>query len=181
MLFPTNLLVALAAFTTTTTLAAPTSSDTSTHQTTPQPVLNKRADYHAVSVLGDSDYCGEASPHYSFGDTAPLAADCTALYQANAGPGYWQISPAETSSAPDRWVRLAASGTCAFEVRQSPDGGAETVEYRFGTNDVRFYIRSHASEYEAKDGRVAANAVVACRLEGIPRGSARVDWRVVHA
>ncbi|KAK4034471.1 hypothetical protein C8A01DRAFT_18714, partial [Parachaetomium inaequale] len=130
----------------------------------------------------EDDYCGEAVPSYTFGPSAPLAADCAALYQANPGPGYWLVPAAETNAkdaTSDRWTRLAVSGTCAFEVRLSRDNKEGVVDYRFGTNDVRFYIRAHASEGNAEEGRVAVRSGVWCRrVEGT---QARVDWRVVLA
>ncbi|KAH6617536.1 hypothetical protein F5144DRAFT_499149 [Chaetomium tenue] len=164
---------------TTTTFAAPT-----TTPNTPATLLSKRADYQSST---DDDYCGEANPQYTYGSNTPLAADCKSLYEANAGPGYWSVSAAETrslDSSADRWTRLAAQGSCAFEVRLSREndgeGKAGLVEYRFGTNDVAFYIKSHAGSGAARDGRVGVSSGVWCRRE---KGEAqvRVDWRVVKA
>lgn len=143
----------------------------------PTTPLSARADYSPVT---DDDYCGEAAVlHYSYGNSAPLSSDCTKLYQSNPGPGRWAISTAETQSrkaSADGWTRLAASGTCAFEVRLAqPD----VVDYQFGTNDLRFYVRGYAGEGQAQDGRVSASSTVLCgRDQG---GQAAVEWRVAHA
>ncbi len=165
-----------AALTLPATLAAPT--------TRPVSPLTKRAVYHSTSGA-DDDYCGEANPQYSTGSTSPLVADCAAIYQNNPGPGYWAISAAETTaSTNDRWVRLAASGTCAFEVRLRPsNNGGVPQDYRFGTNDVRFYIQSHASASQAQNGRVSVESPVYCRRLGINDngGMVFVDWRVTRA
>ncbi|KAH6842317.1 hypothetical protein B0I37DRAFT_381664 [Chaetomium sp. MPI-CAGE-AT-0009] len=161
----------LALTTLTATIAAPTT--TPSNPTTA--LISKRATYHP-STSTEDDYCGEANPQYTHGSTNPLAADCAALYEAHPGPGYWLVPAAETRAAQDsgadRWTRLAASGSCAFEVRLSRDndgaGEPGVVDYRFGTNDLRFYVRAHAGEGQAEGGRV----------EGV---QVRVDWRVVSA
>jgi hypothetical protein len=163
-----KLLLALAATATTLTLAAPT---TTSHD------ITKRATYHP-SPATENDYCGEAVPTFLTDASSPLASDCAAIYKAHPGPGYWLVSPAETKANPEGWVRLGASGSCAFEVRLDQK---EVVEYRFGTNDLGFYIKSHATEGQGKDGKVEVRSGVWCRRHGFagPRGG--VAWRVVHA
>ena len=165
-----------AALTLPATLAAPT--------TTPASPLTKRAVYHSAGG-GDDDYCGEANPQYSTTSTSPLAADCAGIYQNNPGPGYWAIAAAETTaSTDDRWVRLAASGTCALEVRFRPsNNGGVPQDYRFGTNDARFYIQSHASASQSQNGRVSVWSPVYCRRLGYNdnAGMVFVDWRVTNA
>ena len=79
-------------------------------------------------------------------------------------------------------MRLAASGSCAFDVRLAGNAGG-VVDYRFGTNDLRFYIRGHASPSQAQDGRVSVSSGVYCRRLGVNDngGMVFVDWRVVHS
>lgn len=169
---------------TATTLAAPTTTPHLTTLTT----ISKRAEYHP-SPATENDYCGEANPQLTYGDNTPLAADCKALYEANSGPGYWTVSAAETraldnAGGADRWTRLAAQGSCAFEVRLSREndgaGKPGLVDYRFGTNDMAFYIKAHASEGAAKGGRIAARSGVWCRREQ-GQAQVRLDWRIVRA
>ncbi|KAK3291541.1 uncharacterized protein B0H64DRAFT_409243 [Chaetomium fimeti] len=166
---------------TATTLAAPT--------TTPNPttaLISKRATYHP-SESAENDYCGEANPRATSGDDRPLVDDCTALRAAHEASGYWLVTAAETRAAQDsgaeRWTRLDEKGTCAFEVRLSTDNDGEgepgVVDYRFGTNDLRFYISAHAGKGNAVDGRVGVSSGVWCRrVEG---EQVRVDWRVVSS
>ena len=162
-----KLLLALAATATTLTLAAPTTA----HD------ITKRADYHP-SPATENDYCGEAVPRFLTDDASPLASDCAAIYKAHPGPGYWLVSPSETKANPDGWVRLGASGSCAFEVRLDQE---EVVEYRFGTNDLGFYIKSHATEGQGQDGRVEVRSGVWCNRHGYEGQRVGVVWRVVHA
>ncbi|KAK4240093.1 hypothetical protein C8A03DRAFT_13566 [Achaetomium macrosporum] len=150
----------------------------------------KRAVYTTASSPGTytkDDYCGEANPAYtSSPSTSPLATDCVALYNAHPGPGYWTISSADTAASEgegrDGWVRLGQSGSCAFEVRWSSgngNGDGEVGEYKFGTNDLRFYIRAHverATEGEKVDGRVGVSSTVWCDTGS---GMGFVDWRVI--
>jgi hypothetical protein len=180
-----SLLLAGLATLTTTTLAAPTTIPNPTILTT----VSKRAEYHP-SPQTENDYCGEAATvHVTHGDNTPFAKDCRALYEAHKGPGYWTVSAAETralddAAGADRWTRLAAQGSCAFEVRLSREndspGKAGLVDYRFGTNDMAFYIKAHASESVAKAGRIGVRSGVWCRRE---KGQAqvRLDWRIVIA
>ncbi len=165
-----------AALTLPATLAAPT--------TTPASSLTKRVVYHPASGA-DDDYCGESNPQYTTTSTSPLAADCAVIYQNNPGPGYWTISAAETTaSTNDRWVRLAASGTCAFEVRLRPsNNGGVSEDYRFGTNDVRYYLQGDATASHSQNGRVSVESPVYCRRLGINDngGMVFVDWRVTNA
>lgn len=168
----TKLLLVMAA-TVTAIFAAPTTFQ----ETNPSlPVLIKRADYHP-SPSSEDDYCGEANPQYLTDQSSPLASDCAAIYKAHPGPGYWIISAAETNSKPEPWVRLASSGSCAFEVRL---GQQTVVEYRFGTNDVKFYISSHATETQGKDEKVEVRSGVWCNRHGVKNERVSVDWRVVH-
>ncbi|KAK4096348.1 hypothetical protein N658DRAFT_501686 [Parathielavia hyrcaniae] len=172
----TNLVLALAALTSTYTLAAPATLTT----TNTQPALSKRFSYHPSLPGERDDYCGEANPQYSYGPSTPLAADCQATYQPYPGPGYWLVSAGETNAATDQWVRLAASGTCAFEVRLSEPGANQPqVDFRFGTNDLRFYTKGHASEWYAQDGRVSVRSGVWCSSPA--DGMVTVHWRIVHA
>ncbi|KAK4120102.1 hypothetical protein N657DRAFT_649449 [Parathielavia appendiculata] len=174
----TKLVLALAVLTTTTTLAAPASLTTTTTTTTPhQPRLSKRLEYQPSSGAED-DYCGEANPQYTYGPSAPLASDCKAMYEAHPGPGYWLISASETDN--NNWARLAASGSCAFEVRLGSDNRGGKVDFRFGTNDVRFYTRSHAGASQARDGRVSVESPVWCSRKPAD-GMVAVDWRVAHS
>jgi len=167
-----TLLLTLASLTLPTALAAPS--------TTSSP-LSKRATYHPSSPPERDDYCGEAVPTYTYGSSAPLATDCEAMPPLYPGPGYWTVSTAETNAAPDRWVRLVASGTCAFEVRWN-SATAPVQDYRFGSNDLGFYVRSHASRYQAQDGRVSVKSGVWCSRNGTAEGGmASLDWRVVHS
>jgi hypothetical protein len=170
----TKLVLALGALTT--ALAAPASFHTSSQPTT---TLAKRFEYHPAGG-GEDDYCGEANPQYSYGSSAPLAADCRAMYQAHPGPGYWAISAGETDYNADRWARLAASGTCAFEVRLSHEQENNKVDFRFGTNDLSFYVKAHAKESQAKDGRVSVMSGVWCSRKPAD-GKVAVDWRIVHS
>ncbi|KAL2172354.1 hypothetical protein VTG60DRAFT_6193 [Thermothelomyces hinnuleus] len=178
-------LLALATLTATgiTTAAAPTGSGP----------LTRRADYHPSSAPQEDDYCGEAVPRYSHGPSAPLVADCRALPDAHPGPGYWLVTAGETESreaaaaagADDRWTRLAASGTCAVEVRLSHQndaarGGPGVVDYRFGTNDLRFYVRAHLTDANARDGRAGISSGVWCR-RGDVQGQVVIDFRFVSA
>jgi hypothetical protein len=179
MLSLTRTLLALAAFTTLTT-AAPSSPSPAT---SPPAALTKRADYHPVDALGLADYCNEAVPRYTYGPNAPLVTDCQAIPVANPGLGYWAVSGAEqTAKGAERWVRLAASGTCAFEVRMDPEATDVAGDFRFGTNDLGFYIRSHAGQGDAQDGRLEVRAGVWCHTTRAAGGKmVEVNWRVVHA
>ena len=163
------------------TLAAPTANANT--NTTPSSPLAKRAVYYSAAEY-DADYCGEAVPTYTYGSNTPLVADCAVIYQNNPGPGYWAISAAETNaSADDRWVRLAASGTCAFEVRLSSVSHPVAVDYRFGTNDVKFYIQGHATASQAQNGRLSVQSGVYCRRLGLydNGGMVTAAWRIVHS
>jgi hypothetical protein len=142
-------------------------------------MLAKRVEYHPAGG-GEDDYCGEANPQYTYGSSAPLASDCKAMYQAHPGPGYWAISAGETDYNSDKWARLAASGTCAFEVRLSHEQENNKVDFRFGTNDLSFYVRAHAKESQAKDGRVSVMSGVWCSRKPAD-GKVAVDWRIVHS
>lgn len=168
------LLITLASFALPTALAAPITPSTAA------PALSKRATYHPSSPPERDDYCGEAVPTYTYGPSAPLAADCQGMPQAYPGPGYWTVSAAETNAAPDGWIRLVASGTCAFEVRWSWTGAAQ--DYRFGTNDLGFYVRGHANQAEAQDGRVSVKSGVYCSRDGTAEGGMiGLEWRVIHS
>jgi hypothetical protein len=165
-----------------TTLAAPAPSSPATRG-----LLSQRAVFTAAFSPGTyikDDYCGEANPSYASSPSAsPLATDCVALYNANPGPGYWTVSSADTAKGKDGWVRLGQSGSCAFEVRWSSSGNEKQPqgEYKFGTNDLRFYVRTHverAAEGEKVDGRVGVSSTVWCDTG---RGMGFVDWRVVLA
>ncbi|KAL2186895.1 hypothetical protein L209DRAFT_763927 [Thermothelomyces heterothallicus CBS 203.75] len=117
--------------------------------------LTRRANYHSSSAPQEDDYCGEAVPRYSHGPSAPLVADCRAL------------------------------GTCAVEVRLSHQndaarGGPAVVDYRFGTNDLRFYVRAHLTDANARDGRAGVSSGVWCR-RGDVQGQMLVDFRFVSA
>ncbi|KAL2193343.1 hypothetical protein P885DRAFT_45774 [Corynascus similis CBS 632.67] len=171
-------LVAMTTNTITTAFAAPINP--------PFSVLAKRAEYHPASALRDDDYCGEAVPRYTYGSSAPKVADCQALDDVHPGPGYWLVTAAETrakeASGEDRWTRLAVSGTCVFEVRlgyHQSDDELGVVDYRFGTNDVRFYVRAHATDAAARDGRVGVSSGVWCR-RGNVQGQVTVEFRIVH-
>ncbi|KAK4154066.1 hypothetical protein C8A00DRAFT_14795 [Chaetomidium leptoderma] len=188
---PTNLLLALAATALTIIIPPTLSAPTTTTTTTPQQITKRAtaASYHPAPPP-ENDYCIEGSPvTQTYGPSAPLAADCTTLYQANPGPGYWQMSSTQTG-----WTRLAASGTCAIEVRLSSSsttsastssGDQGGGEYRFGTNDVRFFIRANAGAAQAREGRVGVSSGVWCRRQqqaaGGGGGLVGVDWRVVHS
>jgi hypothetical protein len=173
-------LLLLALTGTTTTLAAPAATF---HAVTPNPAaslagLSKRATFYSNN---DDDYCGEGSPTYYTDASAPLAADCKALVAANAGPGYWVVSAAETTAeGPEAWIRLAASGTCAVDVQWS-DGnrffGIGLQDYRFGTNDLQFYVNSYALENVA-DGRVGVQPDSVYCYSGTQM--VYVNWRVAH-
>ncbi|KAK3305187.1 uncharacterized protein B0T15DRAFT_531572 [Chaetomium strumarium] len=170
-----------------TTLAAPTTPSSLTTRN----LLSHRAVVftQASSSSPDGtyikdDYCGEAKPSYTTTTTtssssSPLAADCVALYNANPGPGYWTISTA-AKGGEDGWVRLGQSGSCAFEVRWN-ENGEGVGEYKFGTNDLRFYIRAYverAPQGQVVEGRVGVSSTVWCDTG---RGMGFVDWRVVLA
>ncbi|KAK3899269.1 hypothetical protein C8A05DRAFT_37122 [Staphylotrichum tortipilum] len=166
------------------TLAAPSPNPPSTLKTSPSTpfTLSKRT--IAYQSSNDCDYCGEAVPQYTFDAAQPLAADCVQITKDHPGPGFWTIPTSATLAAgPERWVTLAASGTCAFQVQQDL-WETEVVEYQFGTNDLGFYVRSHASTYQAQDGRVGVTSSVYCRryLGGDPTKSrlGYLDWRVAH-
>ncbi|KAL2257196.1 hypothetical protein VTK26DRAFT_524 [Humicola hyalothermophila] len=155
--------------------------------TSPASALAKRADYHPVSSKGEADYCGEAVPGYTTNEHSPLAADCQQIARDHPGPGYWRVGAAETAAAGrDGWVRLAQSGSCAFEVNLDLYyDGQEVVDYKFGTNDLGFYIRSHANPNEPKlPGRVEVHSSVYCstsRQKDEEGQMVFVFWRVTRA
>ncbi|GAB1319721.1 hypothetical protein MFIFM68171_09931 [Madurella fahalii] len=151
-------------------------------------VRGKRAAYTSVSILFDATYCSEADPDYSYGPDQPLAADCQALasrWPSGSGGqtsvlGYWSVAAGEMAAAPERWVRLAQQGSCALDVRLSRESHpAVDRGFRFGTNDLGYYLRRHASEGVAQDGRVGAWSPVICRSEGQGQPALRVQWRIV--
>ncbi|KAK4133905.1 hypothetical protein BT67DRAFT_477604 [Trichocladium antarcticum] len=173
------LVLALAALATT-TLATPTPADyhhTATH--------SKRVTYHPSDR---HDYCGEvAVARYTYGPAAPLITDCQAIPRAHPGPGYWSITPADTLAAGgDRWVRLATSGTCAFEVRaerRTGQGDKDLFEWNFGTNDLNFYSGRVGWGKEGKgDGREAVASTVGCITTRVGEGRwVDVGWRTTLA
>lgn len=163
-------------------LAAP-SFHTSTEPTT----LAKRADYYPVTALGYADYCGEADENYKTNDNSPLIADCQQIPKDHPGYGYWLITVAETNAlGSNGWVRLAQSGTCAFEVAWVfSNSNGEVVDYKFGTNDLGFYIRSYAHENNPNyPGKVEMGYSVACGTTRVPgeQGSlVFLRWRMTRA
>ncbi|AEO64712.1 1784e81b-ecdc-4233-989d-25db7792550f [Thermothielavioides terrestris] len=176
-LITTLLLVLAASF----TLAAPTASPAS------PALLSKRATYHTTNRPTDyrDDYCGEATPVFTTPSNAPLVSDCLAIAAAYPGSGYWIVAAGETAASADsRWVTLAAHGSCAFQTRWAYDndaaGRAAPEDYRFGTNDLRFYVTQYYTQHadQAVDGRLQAAAEVQCYT-----GSeiAFVEWRVASA
>ena len=166
------------------TLAAPSPSIRSTIKTSPSTPFTLSRRTIGYTSSNNNDFCGEATPAYLFGPEQALATDCIQITKDHPGPGYWTIPASVTQAAgAERWVRLAASGTCAFEIRQALHEAV--TDYNFGTNDLGFYIRSHAAPYLAQDGRLGVFGTVYCRrfLNGdesqIKLGD--VDWRVTHS
>lgn len=174
--FTTTLLLALTARL---TLAAPT--------TTPNPltILTTRATYQPGAPSED-DYCGEAVPSYWYTDSAPLMSDCLAIPAAHPGPGYWTVSADDTNASSDlRFVRIATSGTCAFEVRWAYDNDDQNPPlpvqaYRFGTNDLQFYINSYYAQGsdQSVNGRLECAGNVECWTGSV---MGVIGWRLIGA
>lgn len=133
--------------------------------------------YNGTAAPGWDNYCGESAVvTESWGDDKPLASDCRIIASRYRDPvrGFWTITPADIAAAPaDGFITLDKQGTCAFKVRL--DYPTPAITYRFGSNDIRFYITMYTGN--EKNGHYSGVSGAACNWQTI---TTFVSWAIVR-
>lgn len=140
---------------------------------TPSPRTSKRVSF---TTGGQVEYCGESDPTESFGEEAPLQADCDAIGRsaAEGTPGFYTLRPEDFDPATG-WCKIATKGTCSFAVRFQVASQRQTAW--IGTQDVHFYIQRYV--LDAKDGRIGAVGTMAC-YNGTPGKIIYLEWGLIR-
>ncbi|KAK3950574.1 hypothetical protein QBC32DRAFT_315709 [Pseudoneurospora amorphoporcata] len=120
------------------------------------------------------DFCwDESRPQFTYGSSAPLAADCQKIVDYYSGiRGRWTLYPSDLANG--KVVPLVKVEGCQFTLALSGELGHKVF---WGDNDLVYYV-SNQLRY-AKDGRVQAEDYTAFFV--MDEKYVQLKWRLVKA
>lgn len=142
---------------------------------------HKRVDWQEYSLSdGVQDFCwDESRPQFSYGTSAPLAADCQKIVDYYSGVrkagvrGKWTLYPSDLANG--KVVPLVKVDGCQFTLTLSGKMGQKVF---WGDNDLVYYVDNQLKY--AKDGRVQAEDYTACYVVDETK-YVQLKWRLVKA
>ncbi|KAJ4416340.1 hypothetical protein N0V85_002322 [Neurospora sp. IMI 360204] len=142
---------------------------------------HKRVDWQELDISSPiQDFCwDESRPQFSYGSSAPLAADCQKIVDYYSGVrnfgvrGKWTLYPYDLENG--KVVPLVKVDGCQFQLTLSGEIGQKVY---WGDNDLVYYVNNQLKY--AKDGRVQAEDFTACYVMD-EKKYVQLKWRLVKA